>query len=199
MPPIIVATGNLGKLREIGQILSGLPVVLTSLRDHWSPVPDIPEDGETFQENAYAKADWVFSRKHVWTLADDSGLEVDALSGAPGVRSARYAGEGCSDADNVAKLLGILREMPLERRTARFRCVMVLRTGSDSSIVAEGTCEGTIGFEARGTDGFGYDPLFVPDGFDKTFAQLDSSAKNAISHRGKALAQLKARLLSVLP
>jgi XTP/dITP diphosphohydrolase len=190
---IIIATGNKGKLREIREILDGCTSRLAALSDYWNPVPEIPEDGETFYENAAAKANWVFSRTGKPALADDSGLEVDFLGKAPGVRSARFAGEPASDQKNIEKLLGMLAECPDEKRTARFKSVIVLRVSAAEEIVAEGTCEGCIGRVPCGNGGFGYDPVFFPEGFDQTFAQLDPVKKNLLSHRGKALAALKAK------
>lgn len=192
---VIVATGNRGKLREILEILSDMPLNLTGLRDHWNPPPDIPETGSTFEENARLKAAWVHERTGLWSLADDSGLEVDALQGAPGVYSARYAGEGAGDEANLRKLLQQMDGVPDERRTARFRCVVVLMSGPDRVYVAQGVCDGRIVREPAGTNGFGYDPVFVPDGFRRTFAQLDEGVKNAISHRGKALVNLRKELV----
>ena len=191
MRGIIVATGNQGKLREIKEILHDLPYSLTSLRDHWDPMPEIPETGDTFLENARQKAAWVFERRGLWALADDSGLEVDALDGAPGVKSARYAGPGGNSSENNRKLLEELKGVPLPDRTARFKCVIVLMTASDAYYSAEGVCEGRLITMPAGSDGFGYDPLFVPDGFSKTFAELGPLEKNAISHRGKALAKVR--------
>jgi len=191
---IIVATGNQGKLSEIKEILVDCNFDLSSLKDHFSPIPQIPETGSTFLENARIKADWVFEKTGIWSLADDSGLEVDALNGAPGVWSARFAGEECSSEENNQKLLRLLGDSPFEARTARFRCVIVLKTGKDSYLSTEGVCEGKIGFMPEGSEGFGYDPLFYPEGYDCTFAQLDSAEKNAISHRGKALKKLRESL-----
>lgn len=187
---IIAATGNSGKMKEIRELLTGLPIELSSLKDHWQPLPEIPETGATFLENARIKADWVFERTGLWALADDSGLEVDALDGAPGVRSARYAGETCDNAANNRKLLRELEACEEKFRTARFRCVIVLKTAPDDYLTTEGICEGRIGFTPEGDRGFGYDPLFIPQGFNRTFAQLDSSEKHEISHRGKALKKL---------
>jgi XTP/dITP diphosphohydrolase len=191
MQEIIIATGNRGKLREIEELMRGLPLALTSLADHWDPVPAIPETGETFLENALQKARWVFERKGVWTLADDSGLEVDALDGRPGVRSARFAGENSDTAANNRKLLELLADVPAERRTARFKCVAVLVGSALSYFSAEGVCEGAITFAPRGAGGFGYDPLFVPRGFSQTFAEIEQAAKHAISHRGMAFEKIK--------
>lgn len=191
MVEIIVATGNRGKLREIRELLHGLPVTLSSLADYWNPVPSIPETGSSFLENAKQKALWVFGKKNSWVLSDDSGLEVDALDGQPGVRSARFAGENGDTAANNRKLLEMLADVPPERRTARFKCVAVLMTSDTSCFSAEGVCEGSITFAPHGVEGFGYDPLFVPDGFTRTFAELAPEEKHAISHRGKALEKVK--------
>ncbi|MBN1131001.1 MAG: RdgB/HAM1 family non-canonical purine NTP pyrophosphatase [Chitinispirillaceae bacterium] len=191
MNRIIVATGNQGKLGEIREILHGLPFSLTSLADHWDPVPVIPETGDTFLENARQKAAWVFERMGTWTLADDSGLEVDVLGGAPGVKSARYAGLDGNSAKNNRKLLRELDGVDFPLRTARFKCLVVLMTAADAYYSAEGVCEGRIIHIPRGNGGFGYDPLFVPEGFDRTFAEIGPLEKNAISHRGKALERLR--------
>jgi XTP/dITP diphosphohydrolase len=191
MRDIIIATGNSGKLREIREILHDLPYALSSLTDRWNPVPSIPETGDTFLANARQKAAWVFDRTGIWTIADDSGLEVDALGGAPGVKSARYAGKNGDNRANNEKLLHELSLTPAGQRTARFKCVVVLMTSSDAFYSAEGSCCGRIVGTPRGAEGFGYDPLFVPDGFDQTFAELPSVDKHAISHRGKALKQLR--------
>ena len=191
MNQVIVATGNRGKLREIGEICRGLPFEFLALKDRFDPVPVIPEDGRTFLENARQKAQWVYSRTKVWSLADDSGLEVDFLGGMPGVQSARYAGNGASDAQRISKLLAACAQCPAEKRTARFRCVVVFIRGDGDEIIGEGTCEGRIGYEPKGSDGFGYDPVFYPSGYDRTFAELAAQEKNAISHRGKALRALR--------
>ena len=191
---IIIASGNKGKLGEIREILVGFPYTLTSLSDYWNPIPEIPEEGATFYENAASKAQWVFSRTGKMSLADDSGLEVDCLGGEPGVRSARFAGEPMSNQKNIDKLLSLLSGCPREKRQANFRCVVVLKIDADQEIVAEGVCKGQIGLLPRGTSGFGYDPVFYPEGFDRTFGELDASIKNHISHRGKAINDLKGKL-----
>jgi XTP/dITP diphosphohydrolase len=191
---LIIATGNNGKLKEISHILSGLPFAIKSLRDYWDPVPVIPETGSTFYENAREKANWVFSKKNAMTLADDSGLEVDFLQGRPGIHSARFAGDPGSDGENIKKLLSLMIKCPKEARQARFKCVLVLTLSLTEEIVAEGVCEGAIGYAVAGKNGFGYDPLFIPHGYQATFAQLDASTKNNISHRGKALSVLKEKL-----
>jgi len=187
---IIIATKNAGKVREIREMFASHRLRFSSLGDHWETAPDIAETGSTFVENARMKAQWVFSRLGMWTMADDSGLEVDALGGEPGVRSARYAGEDASDARNNEKLLGKLADCPPARRTARFRCVIVL-VGPGAEFVVEGACNGSIAFAPRGSRGFGYDPLFVPDGYELTFAELDGAVKHTISHRGRAIQSLR--------
>ena len=191
---LIVASGNQGKVTEIREILRPLNIVVRSLKDIWDPIPDIDEPGDTFEENARIKAQWVFAKTGMCSLADDSGLEVDALNGEPGVRSARYCGTHGADTENNNLLLCNLSNIPSEQRTARFRCVIVLVTPSGEYIHADGICEGMIGFTPEGTNGFGYDPLFTPLGYMATFAQLDSSIKHTLSHRGKALAELVKQL-----
>lgn len=194
MKEIIVATGNKGKLKEIKEILDGLPYNLVPMDQVWNPLPVINEDGETFLENALKKADWVYSHSGIWSLADDSGLEVDALDGAPGVRSARFAGlQGDCDSNNK-KLLLAMQDVEPKKRTARFKCVLVLKTGADTYISAEGACEGHIGLELKGNAGFGYDPLFTPVGENETFAQLPSEKKHLLSHRGKAIRILREKI-----
>ncbi|MDG5815114.1 RdgB/HAM1 family non-canonical purine NTP pyrophosphatase [Chitinispirillales bacterium ANBcel5] len=189
---IILATGNEGKVREFREMFSKLPVHLTSLKDHWDPVPAIDEYGLCFYENAKIKADWVFERTQgVWALADDSGLEVDALNGAPGVKSARFAGEKAMSKENNQKLLSLLEGIPDEKRTARFRCVLVLKIAQDQYLSAESTCEGQIAHEGTGEMGFGYDPVFIPEGSSVSLANYNSEKKHMISHRGKALKILK--------
>lgn len=194
MKKIIVATANKGKLKEIKEILEGSPFELISMGDVWQPTPEIEENGSTFFQNAMIKAEWVFKNSGVWALADDSGLEVDFLGGEPGVRSARFAGDQCDNEANKAKLLDALRMAEEHLRTARFRCVMVLKTGVDSYISADGVCEGKIGFQQQGKDGFGYDPLFIPVSENITFAELSSEKKNLISHRGIALRILREKI-----
>lgn len=191
---IVVATRNKGKMREIRDIYSDLSVALVSLGEIWPDAPDIAETGTTFLENAGIKAKWVSSRLGTWALADDSGLEVEALGGEPGVLSARYGGEHGGDANNVRKLLDKLIHVPPKERTARFRCVVVLRGPDGVERSVEGVCEGVIGFSPCGTDGFGYDPVFIPEGHSETFAELPLDEKNMISHRGRALRALRRHL-----
>ncbi len=194
MRKIIIATGNKGKLKEIKEILDGLPYELVPMDEVWDPLPVINEDGENFLENALIKAEWVYSHSSIWSLADDSGLEVDALDGAPGVRSARYAGLQGNSEGNNKKLLLAMKNIEPKKRTARFKCVLVLKTGTDTYISAEGVCEGYIGLELKGSAGFGYDPLFIPVGENETFAQLPSEKKHLLSHRGKAIRILREKI-----
>lgn len=196
---IAVATSNTGKLAEIRSALAlpGWRFVPVSELGMW---PEVAETGETFFANALIKAEAARERFALPALADDSGLQVDALGGAPGVLSSRWAGEPSSDTRNNAKLLAELADVPDERRTARFRCVMLLVDEDGTAYSAEGTCEGRIAREPRGTGGFGYDPLFEPDAAPgRTMAELDMDAKNAISHRGAALRALREALETPAP
>jgi XTP/dITP diphosphohydrolase len=194
MKKIVIASGNQGKCEEIRQIMQGLDYTIISMKELFGFVPEIEENGLTFYDNALIKAAAVYDKSNSWTLADDSGLEVDALDGAPGVFSARFAGVTATSAENNQKLLRLLETIPLEKRTARFKCVMVLKRGTNDIITTEGTCEGKIMFSLSGSGGFGYDPLFVPDGYDRTFGELSSAIKNRISHRGIALRKLREKI-----
>jgi XTP/dITP diphosphohydrolase len=190
---IVVATENPGKLREIEDALQGMEVRLVSLME-LSPMPSIEEDGKTFRENALKKARVVAKRTGRLTIADDSGLEVDCLQGAPGVRSARFAGEGASDAENNRRLLRLLEGVPSSQRGATFRCVIAVVSPEGKEAWVEGACRGVIGDTERGGQGFGYDPLFLLPELGKTLAELPLEAKNRVSHRGRALAALKEAL-----
>ena len=185
MKQIVFATNKKNKLREMREIMEGIYEVL-SLEDIGCH-EEIIEDADTIQGNAKIKADFVTNKFHVDCFADDSGLEVEALDGAPGVYSARYAGEHCSYQDNVNKMLAALKGV--KNRKAAFRTVIALNL-EGKTYFFEGRCEGHITEEQHGTDGFGYDPIFQPDGYDETFAQMGHAGKNAISHRGKATRQL---------
>ncbi len=206
---LVVATQNRGKLDELRALLSGLDVQVLSTQDVTKREIVVTEDGETFEANAKKKAQTVASATLMLTIADDSGLEVDALNGAPGVRSARFAGERATDAENNAALLAALDTLdadPGGPRTeelfkARFRCVLALVdpfVKDGEPIVVEGTCEGMITRTPRGSGGFGYDPLFLVDGTDKTMAELGEDEKNRISHRGRAFDKLRLVLEKVL-
>jgi XTP/dITP diphosphohydrolase len=190
---IVVATENPGKLREIKDALQGMGVEIVSLKD-LSPMPPIEEDGKTFQENALKKARVVAQRTGRLTIADDSGLEVDYLRAEPGVRSARFAGERASDAENNQKLLRLLEGVPSSQRGGTFRCVIAVVSPQGKEAWVEGTCKGVIGDTERGRQGFGYDPLFILPEFGKALAELPLEAKNRVSHRGRALVALKEAL-----
>jgi len=186
---VLVSTRNAHKLVEIRQIL-GPSFELLDL----SSIPalgEVEETGTTFEENAGLKALAASAHFGGWVLADDSGLEVDALAGAPGVRSARFSGEGATDVTNRALLLEKLAGVPSNQRSARFRCVIALARGGEVLAHFSGSVEGAIIGSEKGAGGFGYDPLFVPEGFSETFAELSAETKNSLSHRGRALASLK--------
>lgn len=189
---LVLATRNKGKKRELIALLSDLPVTILSL-DDFPDAPETIEDGETFRANAVKKAVEVAHCTGRLTMADDSGIEVDALGGAPGVRSARYASENATDKDNNKKLLEAMRIIPEERRSASYRCAIAIAVPEGLVDVVEGACAGRIGVQEKGFHGFGYDSLFVRLEYNKTFAELDPSIKNRISHRARALE--KARLI----
>ena len=208
---ILIATGNPGKFREISAVLSqawgeggALPVVWTSLSELAGEIPEPHEDQETFAGNAALKAKYYSRASGLWTLADDSGLVVDALDGEPGVYSARYGGspagtprEAVTRANNL-KLIGALAGIPPEKRAARFRCALALADGDRILAIAEGTVEGQIVDEPRGSNGFGYDPHFFIPSLGKTMAELESGHKNRISHRGQALRTLRETLQQMI-
>jgi XTP/dITP diphosphohydrolase len=194
MRKIVIASGNKGKLTEIKQIMKGLDYEFVSMNDELGYAPEIEENGSTFYENALLKAGYIYKMCGCWTLADDSGLEVDALHGAPGVYSARFAGMASDSDQNNKKLLELMDAVPEIQRSARFRCVIVLKCGNDSILTSEGTCEGKILRVISGTGGFGYDPLFVPDGYDRSFGELSADIKNRISHRSSALSGLRQKM-----
>ncbi len=194
---LLIATRNKKKKKELQEILSDLDIKLLSL-DDIPPLPEVEEDGLTFTENAIKKAVTVARMSGLLTLADDSGLVVDALDGAPGVYSARYAGLEADDEKNNQKLLQALQHVADSQRTARFVCVIALAQPDGTAQTVKGSCEGMIRHSLQGLEGFGYDPLFIPDGFDQSFAELTPTVKNGISHRGKALAQIKPLLQELL-
>lgn len=185
---VLLATQNKGKVKELQDLLSGEDIEVISLGDleHWE---DVEETGSTFAENAAMKARIAAQRTGLVSLADDSGLEVDALHGAPGVYSARYAGEPKDDERNNDKLLKELEGVSEEQRTGRFRCALVIATPTGEEFLTEGTVEGRILNERRGKEGFGYDPLFYLPDFGRTMAQLNLCQKNKISHRAQAFRQ----------
>jgi XTP/dITP diphosphohydrolase len=186
MSKLVIATKNPGKIKELEKLLADLPVYLQSLND-FSNIVEVAETGAAFAENAALKAKGYALQTGMMSLADDSGLEVFALGGAPGIYSARYAGENTSDKVRIAKLLEELSRTQNENRAARFVCAMAIADKNGEMVFsAEESCEGAIAFEPRGANGFGYDPVFVPNGFDKTFGELSGSVKRQISHRGRA-------------
>lgn len=188
MTKLLIATNNPGKVREYEEMLQGLPGIEITFPAQEGLDLEVEESGGTFEENARLKAAAYCQVSGLPTLADDSGLEVDALDGAPGVRSARYAGPGASDADRYRKLLAELAGVPAGRRSARFRCVVALALPRGTAHTAEGTCEGQIGLAPRGEFGFGYDPIFIVDGQGgRTMAELEPEVKNRISHRARAI------------
>ncbi len=182
---LLIATHNSGKLREYKELLAGLPFELVTL-DEVGIHDDAAETGATFLENARLKAEAYAQQSGLLTLADDSGLEVDALGGEPGVHSKRYAGENKTDAERNQFLLAQLRDIPREKRSARFRCTIVIAAPNGPFWVSDGTCEGNIAFEPRGTNGFGYDPIFILKEGGMRMAELPTAEKNRVSHRARA-------------
>ncbi|ACB85520.1 XTP/dITP diphosphatase [Natranaerobius thermophilus] len=194
---LVLASGNQGKLNELKALLSKQPVEIYSMSD-FNNIKEAQETGKTFAENAIIKAQNVADSTGYLSLADDSGLEVDALDGAPGVYSARYAGENACDQDNNNKLLRSLKDIPYKQRTARFKCVIAIAYPDTPPVTFTGTCEGYILREPKGDRGFGYDPLFYHPDMGKTFGELYQEEKSSISHRGKALEKLVANFQDVM-
>jgi XTP/dITP diphosphohydrolase len=193
--PLVIATGNPGKITEIQELLAGFPVETKNL-DDFGPIPQVLEDGETFDENAYKKASFTAKILGIPALADDSGLVVEALGGAPGVLSARYAGENATDEQRVAKLLNEMKGQT--HRRAVFECVLSIALPSGPALTYEARCEGLIAQQPSGQNGFGYDPIFFYPPLNKTFGQMTIAEKSQVSHRGKALNELKQELDKVL-
>ncbi|MFW6335020.1 MAG: XTP/dITP diphosphatase [Desulfosalsimonas sp.] len=192
---LVIATRNKGKSSEIRQMLSGYPVEIKDLND-FGPIPEVEEDGETFDENAYKKASFAARVLGLPALADDSGLCVNALGGQPGVHSARFAGKDATDEQKCAKLLEMLKNA--EDRSAAFVCVISIAVPTGAALTYEGRSEGVIAQAPEGKNGFGYDPVFYYPDFEKTFAQLTAEEKNRVSHRGRALCELKEEFEKVL-
>jgi XTP/dITP diphosphohydrolase len=188
---LAIASRNPGKIREILAICSDWPVGWLTATDDPRQWPDVEETGVTYLENASLKALGVAGALAVPAIADDSGIEVDTLRGAPGMRSARFAGQHASDEENLAKLIREIRDVPARKRTARYRCVALMATPDGKMTSAEATCEGSLVLEPRGTGGFGYDPIFVAVGETLTMAELPPAEKDLISHRGKAFRALR--------
>jgi len=192
---LVIATRNKGKTAEIRELLKDFPVEIKNL-DDFGPIPEVEEDGETFDDNAYKKASFAAKVLGFPALADDSGLMVKALNGAPGVHSARYAGDNATDADRNRKLLTEMADQ--SDRRAAFECVISVAVPTGAALTYEGRCEGEIAREPAGDQGFGYDPVFYYPPLNKTFAQMSRAEKNSVSHRGKALSELKGEFDKVL-
>lgn len=198
---ILLATTNRGKIAELKALLADLPLELLTMSTVLPDFPPIIEDGATFEDNALIKARTAGDAAMMVTIAEDAGLEVDALGGRPGVRSARFAKEGATDAENNAELLASLAEVEDDQRTARFRCVIVLRDPWNEArpeILADGRCEGVIARQAQGAGGFGYDPLFIVKGEGRTMAELSDDEKNTKSHRARAVKALRPALEALI-
>lgn len=193
--PLVLATKNRGKVSEFKDLFRGFDFEVKSLND-FGPIPPVIEDGETFEDNAVKKAQFTAKVLGLPAIADDSGLTVKALGGEPGVFSARYAGEGATDEANNIKLLRAMKG--IEQREAAFICILAIAVPRGPALIYEGTCEGLITHEISGTQGFGYDPIFYYPLLNKTFAQMSAAEKNGVSHRGRAMAELKGELEKVL-
>ena len=194
---IVLATHNRDKCAEMAAILSDYPIDLLTL-ENFPEIDEIIEDGNTLEENALIKARTVYKMTNIPAWADDTGLEVDALNGEPGIYSARYAGEYCNYSDNVIKLLKNMEKIPANKRTARFQTVIAF-VGDKMELVSEGIVEGKITTEPKGVGGFGYDPVFYVPITGKTFSEMSMTEKNQISHRGKAIQNMLKLLLSHFP
>lgn len=195
---IILSSGNKHKIKEIKNILNDMPFDIVSKDDMGFSDLDVVEDGETLEENAFKKAVELSKLTNGIIIADDTGLYVDALDGQPGVFSARYAGEHVSYVDNNELLLKNLKNIPIEKRTAYFKTVVAVVLENGERLMTEGICKGKIALEPRGENGFGYDPLFVVEGIDRTFSEMTDEEKNEISHRAKALLNLKEKLEEII-
>ena len=193
--PLILATKNRGKVSEFQDLFRGFDFEIKSLND-FGPIPPVIEDGETFEDNSVKKAQFTAKVLGLPAIADDSGLTVKALGGKPGVLSARYAGEDATDEANNIKLLKAMKG--IEQREAAFICVLAIAVPQGPALIYGGTCEGLITQEISGTQGFGYDPIFYYPPLNKTFAQMSAAEKNGVSHRGRAMAELKGELDKVL-
>jgi XTP/dITP diphosphohydrolase len=196
LPKLLLATNNKGKLEELRVLLAGVPFELVSPRDIGLTL-EVAETGHTYAANARLKARAFAKASGLLTLADDSGLEVDALGGAPGVLSSRYAGPGVTDSQRVAFLLAKLKDVPMEERRARFRCVIVIASPDGKYRQCSGSCRGEIALKSKGNNGFGYDPIFCFSKLCKTMAELPPKTKNRISHRARAAARARTILLSL--
>nr|WP_077369669.1 XTP/dITP diphosphatase [Anaerosalibacter sp. Marseille-P3206] len=195
---LVLSTGNIHKIAEIKDILEGLPIEIYSKEDIGLKDLEVDEDGETLEENAIKKALAIAEKTDGIVIADDTGLFVDKLDGRPGVYSSRYSGEDATYEDNNNKLLKELKGVPIEERTADFKTVIAIVSEDKTVTTVYGECKGKIGFEPKGEKGFGYDPLFIVDGYGKTFAELGEEIKNKISHRARAMEELKKQIKKLL-
>ena len=190
MNQILIATKNNGKVVEFQELFKKYNIQTISLLDLPDDIEDVEETGETFEENARLKAEQISSILNAPVLADDSGLIIDALDGCPGVFSARYAGLEKNDQDNNNKVLNELKGIPVENRAARFICVLAVARPGKETFFVTGKCEGFIALSESGSNGFGYDPIFIPEGYEETMAEISAEEKNEISHRGQAIKEL---------
>ncbi len=197
MKEIFIATNNKGKAKDFEALFLPFGIEVKTLADLPEAI-DVEETGVTFEENAILKAEEVAKRFHTFVIADDSGLEIDALNGEPGVYSARYAGEEKEDEKNIDKVLTKLADVPENERTARFRCVLAVAAPNMKTVTVEGSCEGVITTERIGTEGFGYDPIFYVPQYNKTMAEMTAKEKGTISHRGQAIQKLRPQLSALL-
>ena len=193
---LLIATNNAGKIREYLELLPGIPFALTTPHSE-NLEGEVDETGATFAENALLKALYFSSASGLLTLADDSGIEVDALGGRPGIYSARYGGPNLGDEDRVNLLLSEMREIPWHQRTGRFQCVIAIAWPTGDQETIQESCEGYISYEPKGPNGFGYDPIFYSPELGKTFAEVESSLKHKLSHRGKAARRAVERLFAI--
>ena len=187
---VVLGTRNYGKIAEFRALLKGLSIRMFSFFD-FPDLPKVKEDGKTFKENAEKKAKAIAKATNKIAIAEDSGLVVDFLGGEPGVRSARFSGDNASDKENTRRVLKLLYGVPWEQRTARFVCVICAADPNGQTVCSEGVCKGGVGFEMRGTHGFGYDPIFIPNGYKITMAEMDQTQKNKISHRANAMKKFR--------
>lgn len=195
---LVVSTDNKHKIAEIQDIMKDMPITVLSKQEAGLAHIEVIEDGDTLEENAIKKALGIAKNSEAIVIADDTGLFVDKLNGEPGVYSSRYSGDNATYSDNNKKLLEKLADVPLEERTARFKTVIAIILEDKSIKTVSGECSGKIGFELKGENGFGYDPLFIVDEYDKTFAELGDKVKNKISHRARALMNLKKELNNLI-
>ncbi|GLY10148.1 XTP/dITP diphosphatase [Bacillus badius] len=197
MKTVIIATKNKGKAKEFSSLFADYGIEVKTLLDY-PLLPDVEETGKTFEENAILKAETIAEKTGKLVIADDSGLSIDALDGRPGVYSARYAGAEKSDEANIEKVLAELKGVPADKRTARFHCVLAVARPGEKTATVTGVCEGKITLAKQGTNGFGYDPIFFAEEFNKTMAELKPEEKHSISHRGQAMRKLGSMLSELI-